>query len=43
MRESTPVNKMDTRLRGYDTSPGRVYICKDSEDCFRVYYLYEEV
>ena len=31
LRESTLVNKMDTRLRGYDTTSGEVEICKDSD------------
>ncbi len=26
------MNKMDTRLRGYDTTSGKVKICKDSVD-----------
>ena len=29
MRESTLVTKMDTRLRGYDTTSGKVKSCKD--------------
>lgn len=31
MRESTLVSKMDTRLRGYDTSSDKIKICKDSD------------
>ncbi len=31
MRESTLVDKMDTRLRGYDTTSGKVKICKGSD------------
>ena len=32
LRESTLVNKMDTRLRGYDTFSGWVESCKVSTD-----------